>query len=164
VVDAALRAGVPAGLKWPNDVTCRGQKLAGILAQAGWDGARLAWVVVGIGLNANVPRQALDAVGQPATSLAVERGAPVDREATLAWLLDSLERRYEAACRDWAAVLADWRAHCSMLGAAVSVRGAHGEERRGIAVGIEEDGALRLRLPDGNVLRLVEGDVSVREC
>jgi BirA family transcriptional regulator, biotin operon repressor / biotin---[acetyl-CoA-carboxylase] ligase len=42
-------------LKWPNDVYLRGQKLAGVLSEARWQGATLQWIVVGVGINVTAP-------------------------------------------------------------------------------------------------------------
>src|SRR5919204_952758 len=79
-------------LKKPNDVLISGRKVAGVLGEAG-EGR----VVLGIGINVNVPRNDLPShVRIPATSLLVELGAPVDRVELLVELLASLERRYEA--------------------------------------------------------------------
>ncbi len=81
VTRAAREAGVEAGIKWPNDVLVRhddaARKLAGILTEMEGEADRVSWVVVGIGVNANVdpadlPDEATD------ESLA-ERGEPVDR-------------------------------------------------------------------------------------
>ena len=50
-------AGVDAGIKWPNDVLVRERgerKLAGILTEMEGEADRVSWVVVGVGLNANV--------------------------------------------------------------------------------------------------------------
>jgi BirA family transcriptional regulator, biotin operon repressor / biotin---[acetyl-CoA-carboxylase] ligase len=80
-------------LKFPNDVLVAGRKVAGILAEA-----REERVVLGIGVNVNVPAQELPhEVERPATSLLVETGREVDRAELLVELLDRLERRYD----DW---------------------------------------------------------------
>ena len=66
--------------------------MAGILAEA-----REGRVVLGIGVNVNVPEAALPQdVDTPATSLLVELGRRVDRAPLVAAILDHLERRYEA--------------------------------------------------------------------
>jgi BirA family biotin operon repressor/biotin-[acetyl-CoA-carboxylase] ligase len=79
-------------LRFPNDLLIDGRKVAGILAEA-----REGRVVLGIGINVNVSREALpQAVDIPATSLLVEAGSPVDRARLLAALLVELERRYDA--------------------------------------------------------------------
>lgn len=93
-VAAALRteAAVDAELSHPNDVLIDGRKVAGVLGES--DAQR---VVLGIGINANVPPEELPReVRIPATSLLVEAGAPVDRIELLVKLLAALERRYDA--------------------------------------------------------------------
>src|SRR5438105_1408357 len=67
--------GLTPALKEPNDVLVSGRKVAGVLGEAN-EGR----VVLGIGVNVNVPHTGLPAnVRVPATSLLVETGAPVDR-------------------------------------------------------------------------------------
>ena len=79
-------------VKHPNDVLIAGRKVAGILAEA-VEGR----VVLGVGINVNVPAEALPTdVRIPATSLLVETGERVDRAELLVELLACLERRYDA--------------------------------------------------------------------
>ena len=90
----AIRAvtGLGPALKHPNDVLLGGRKVAGILGEAG-EGR----VVLGIGINVNVPEDELPSdVRIPATSLLVETGAPADRVSLLVELLALLELRYDA--------------------------------------------------------------------
>ena len=89
----AAAAGVTPEIKLPNDVLIAGRKVAGILAEA-----REGRVVLGIGVNVNVPEDELPAeVDRPATSLLVETGREIDRAELLVELLDRLERAYD----DW---------------------------------------------------------------
>jgi len=84
--------GVEPALKDPNDVLIDGRKVAGILGESA-EGR----VVLGIGVNANIPAGELPAeVRMPATSLLIETGAPVDRIKLLVELLAALERHYDA--------------------------------------------------------------------
>ncbi len=84
--------GLEPTLKDPNDVLIGGRKVAGVLGES-----EAHRVVLGIGINANVPADELpDEVRIPATSLLIEAGAPVDRIALLVELLATLERRYDA--------------------------------------------------------------------
>jgi BirA family transcriptional regulator, biotin operon repressor / biotin---[acetyl-CoA-carboxylase] ligase len=88
-VSEAIGAG--AKVKAPNDVLLGGRKVAGVLGEAG-EGR----VVLGIGVNVNQRRGRLPSGTRlPATSLRIERGAPVDRAELLAAILAELERRYE---------------------------------------------------------------------
>jgi BirA family biotin operon repressor/biotin-[acetyl-CoA-carboxylase] ligase len=90
----AIRAvtGLDPALKHPNDVLIGGSKVAGVLGEAAD-----SRVVLGIGINANVPAAELPAdVRMPATSLLIETGEPVDRVDLLVELLAALERRYDS--------------------------------------------------------------------
>lgn len=51
------------GVKWPNDLILRGDKLGGILVEARWGGAELAWVAIGVGINVIAPRDVSGAIG-----------------------------------------------------------------------------------------------------
>jgi BirA family biotin operon repressor/biotin-[acetyl-CoA-carboxylase] ligase len=87
----ATLTGLPADVKFPNDVLVQGRKTAGVLAEA-----REGRVVVGIGVNVNVPEALLpEDVDRPATSLLVETGHEIDRAELLAELLERLELRYD---------------------------------------------------------------------
>jgi BirA family biotin operon repressor/biotin-[acetyl-CoA-carboxylase] ligase len=90
----AIRAvtGLEPTLKFPNDVLIGERKVAGILAEA-----REGRLVLGIGINVNVPADELPAgTDTPATSLSLEAGRPIDRAEMLVTLLDALERRYDS--------------------------------------------------------------------
>lgn len=88
----AALTGLEPELKFPNDVLVGGRKVAGVLAEA-----REERVVLGIGINVNVPAEQLPReVDRPATSLLAETGREHDRAELLAELLERLERRYEA--------------------------------------------------------------------
>lgn len=60
-------------LKWPNDVLLSNKKVAGILCETTPLSDHLC-VILGIGLNVNMPREELDKIDRPATSLLVEKG------------------------------------------------------------------------------------------
>lgn len=91
----ARSTGLEPRIKLPNDVLLGDRKVAGILAEA-----REGRVILGIGVNVNVPEEDLPTeVETPATSLLAELGRPVDRAELLVTLLAALERRYD----DWVA-------------------------------------------------------------
>jgi BirA family transcriptional regulator, biotin operon repressor / biotin---[acetyl-CoA-carboxylase] ligase len=89
----AAIADVTPEVKLPNDILVLGRKVAGILAEA-----REGRVVLGIGVNVNVPKDDLPTeVDRPATSLLLETGHEVDRVELLLELLERLELAYD----DW---------------------------------------------------------------
>jgi BirA family biotin operon repressor/biotin-[acetyl-CoA-carboxylase] ligase len=150
-------AGVEPVLKWPNDLLVGGAKLAGVLAEAEFDGPRLAAVVVGIGINVAWPGP-VEAGG---TCLDDEGGAaqPVDKAVLLERLLEGLSARRpllddEAGRR---ALADEVRARCATLGQRVRVDLPHGE-LTGVASAIDDDGRLVVETASGQ--RVVSaGDV-----
>ena len=83
--------GLAVETKEPNDLLIGGRKVAGVLAEA-----REERVVLGIGINVNIPEANLpEDVDLPATSLLVETGRETDRAELLIELLDRLELRYD---------------------------------------------------------------------
>ena len=53
VRDALREEGVPAVIKWPNDIYVGNRKICGMLVENGLEGPDIAWSVVGIGINLN---------------------------------------------------------------------------------------------------------------
>ncbi len=153
--------GLPVSVKWPNDVLVGGRKAAGILGEATWAGDRLAAVVLGIGVN--ICRGALPPAGErpfEATTLEDELGDEPDRGEIFLRLLNRLD--YWADRQEDPALLAQWRKISATLGRRITVTG-DGDRWSGIAEDIDEQGALLLRLENGDRRRVLAGDVTLRE-
>jgi BirA family biotin operon repressor/biotin-[acetyl-CoA-carboxylase] ligase len=160
--DAVTRVtGLQPELKWPNDLMLNGKKLAGILTELACDpdGTHLSWVVVGLGLNVNQDFDAWPELAETATSLKLALGRPVPRLPLLQAFLTEVEMRYEAL-RAGYSPQPEWAARLATLGRVVTVTGYEGTVQ-GIAEGVDETGALLLRLPDGSQRRVLTGDVSL---
>ncbi len=147
-VASAVReqAGLPASLKWPNDVLVAERKLAGILAEAHGDA-----VVVGVGLNVTLSPAELPAPA--ATSLLIEDAASTDRAALLAAILTGLGLRYQAwrADPDTARLRADYLRWCATIGRPVRAELPGGAALTGTAEDVDEAGRLVLRTAGGPV-------------
>ena len=149
------------GLKWPNDlVTLRG-KLGGILIELGGCEDGVWPVVIGVGVNVDLPVEATRRVGQPATDLRHELGARPARNPCAARLLDALAEclvEYQRCGLD--AFRQRWSRLDVLAGRPVRVQ--NGEAIvEGVARGIDVTGALRVETAAG-ILKLDAGDVSVR--
>jgi BirA family transcriptional regulator, biotin operon repressor / biotin---[acetyl-CoA-carboxylase] ligase len=158
--------GLHVTVKWPNDVLVsrdgEGRKLAGILVEAignGQPGRR--GVVVGIGINVNMPPEAFpEDLRSSATSLLIETGHPVARAPLLAALLGELERLYDQLCdQGTSGIAAAYETICVTLGKRVRVELAGSGQVEGTAEGLAPDGALRLRTGEGKILEIRAGDV-----
>ena len=152
--------GLVTDVKWPNDVYAHGRKVAGILAEASSssDAAAIQHVVVGAGINV-MPAAYPPEIAGRATSLEVELGRGVDRGLLLAEYLSALAARYQDLLdRRGDAVVRAWRARAaSMLGRRVEWEGS-GATREGVALDIDDTGALLVRTSAGAV-RLAAGEV-----
>ncbi len=155
-------SGFSAGVKWPNDVyvaTGSGpRKLAGILAEAGVSNGTVQHVVLGFGINLMGSAWPPEVAGR-ATSIETEVGRAVDRGLVLAECLVALRRRYDDLRRGRAgAVLDAWRARAAAtFGRSVEWDGPGGPGR-GVAIDIDETGALLVRTAAG-ATRVVAGEV-----
>ncbi len=148
---AALR------LKWPNDLLIGGSKVAGLLLETESTEARqLDWLIVGMGINiVSFPED----MGAAATSLAAEGAAP----AAPTDLLDSFMAIFPGWAARWqqegfAPIRRSWLDSAAGLGSVILAR-LPNETLRGDFVGLDEDGALMLALPDGTRRKIAAGDV-----
>lgn len=88
------------GLKWPNDLYARGEKLAGILVEMSAIAGGSCHVVVGVGLNLTMPVELGAHIGQPWTSLARLRSEPLQRNLLTATFIQNLRRALESFEQD----------------------------------------------------------------
>ena len=160
VCDAVRRAGVDAGIKWPNDLLASGRKLAGVLTEMAAEPDRVIWVVLGIGVNLNArPEDFPPELRAEATSIAIERDQPAPRALFAAALLKALEEWLDRhADGGFGPVRDAWRARSVTLGRQVRVS-AEGRDVAGVAEDIDETGALLVRA-GSRLERVVSGDVA----
>jgi BirA family transcriptional regulator, biotin operon repressor / biotin---[acetyl-CoA-carboxylase] ligase len=154
---------VPVEIKWPNDVLVDGRKVSGILLELAAEATRVAFLVLGIGVNLNVdPATFPEEFRASATSLCARVGRPIDRAAFTRALFAALERVLDAcAASGFRGILPRFECRFRMRGRRVRVRDMGGGEQEGIVHGIDEDGALRLALPGGEQVRFLAGDVTL---
>lgn len=134
-------------VKWPNDVWVDRQKCAGILVESSTSGTGAGPVVIGIGLNVNRTSFPPD-LDQPATSLRLALGEPLDRNGLLADLLNAVERQVLTLCNDGSgAITAALQPRLAMRGHLVQCEGVRGE-----LLGVAHTGALRIQTPSGERL------------
>jgi BirA family biotin operon repressor/biotin-[acetyl-CoA-carboxylase] ligase len=158
-------AGVLTALKWPNDLIvmagdARWRKIGGMLSEIGSWGQDSDFIVVGIGLNVNVPAGRLASLAPNATSLWVEAGRRVDRVALLDRFLARADGYYQRFCAGWDPYSV-WLTHLAWMGQQVRVHTPH-RVWEGVAEGVDEEGALQLRLSNGEIHHFTAGDVTLR--
>jgi len=160
--------GLPVTIKWPNDIVVADRaapggrrKLAGILAEASTGPVGVQYVVLGFGVNLRAAAYPRD-IAATATSIETELGRDVDASAVLTELLVALNEQMHALARgNGAVVLERWRALApSVVGSTVEWQAA-GATQRGITSGIDQDGALLVRV-GGRTERIIAGELCWR--
>ncbi len=157
----------PVVLKWPNDLIvsdAQGEwrKVAGMLSEIGLRDGAPHFLVVGIGLNVNVPAEALPHLSPNATSLLVETGRRVERTVVLDAFLARVEALYRRVERG-EDLLPLWRTHLAWIGQPVQLQ-TPTEIVQGIPEDVDDDGALWVRLVSGARRRFTVGDVTLRRA
>ena len=161
---AAARAvrkttGLDPRIKWPNDLMVQGRKVAGILAESSIAGDSVWYAVLGIGVNVNLDPAQSEDIAALATSLNAAAGRDVPRDDLLRQLLHDLDALCLQVKRGQSPV-PEWRDLLETTGRRVdAVSGP--DTYSGTAEGVDETGALLLRLDDGRLVTLTAGDVTL---
>ena len=135
-LEVARGLGVPAVLKWPNDLLVGDRKLSGVLAQAGsFDGGTPSFVVVGIGVNIGSAPDGATCIAEHATT-----DVPTPDEYMLRMLpvIDDVLAEGDDGRH------ARYRAALATLGARVRVHLPDGTETVGRALDVTADGRLEV--------------------
>jgi BirA family biotin operon repressor/biotin-[acetyl-CoA-carboxylase] ligase len=153
--------GLKPEIKWPNDILINGKKVCGILIENEIKGARVEYANIGIGINVNLNVADFSEIMSFATSLSDELGREVSRLDMIRHVLIEIEKLY-TALQAGKSVFEEWRDCLTTLGKRVQV--SAGEIKyKGIAESVDRDGSLLLRLEDGSLVRIVAGDVRLRD-
>jgi BirA family biotin operon repressor/biotin-[acetyl-CoA-carboxylase] ligase len=167
-VHAALRPLTPAErsvtLKWPNDVLIDGAKVSGTLIEADnirrVDGKLTADAVI-VGIGVNVIDHPTDGLIYPATNLR-HVGSASERQHVIAALSASLIAAIDLWRAQGFAVIRDaYMARAYGLHKRITVRVSTSlqDAETGEFTGVDDDGALQLKLDDGSVRKVFAGDV-----
>ncbi len=156
-------SGLPAQIKWVNDIFVGGRKVSGILTEASLDceSGGLSYAVVGIGINTAVPAGDFPPELRQIAGAAFGQERPPELRCRLAALvLDKLMDFYGRL--DDPAILEAYRRRSLIPGREINILSPGREPVPATALAVEEDYSLLVRLPDGSLRRLNSGEVSVR--
>ncbi len=153
--------GLQAQIKWPNDILIGRKKVCGILTEMSAEWQKVNYLVLGIGINVNQTDFEPE-IAEIATSLNLEKGEMINRLELLKACVKQIayyERAlYEVAVHE--RLLAQYKEKSATIGNRVRVIGK--QERLGMALGMDEKGALLVKFEDGTQEYVNHGEVSVR--
>lgn len=159
--------GLPARIKWPNDIVVNGKKICGILTEMemGLETKEIQSLVIGVGINVN-NRAFPEGLQQVATSLLLEsekKDGKIFRAPLVQHVMEAFEKNYELFLQtlDMSLLRERYNAYLVNRNAAVKVLDPKGEYT-GIAREIDDAGDLLVETEDGKVKKVYSGEVSVR--
>jgi BirA family biotin operon repressor/biotin-[acetyl-CoA-carboxylase] ligase len=153
-------AGIKTQIKWPNDILINGKKVGGILIENEMKGGSVVFSIVGIGINVDLNVAAYLDISTTAVSFRNQMGKDL-RIKIIQSLLSEFERLY-IKLPDGKSIFEAWHDRLVTLGKKVKATSAQ-DIIEGIADSVDETGALVIRCTDGSLIRVVAGDVTLRE-
>lgn len=161
-----LRSYLPedcAWLKWPNDIYCGVKKISGMLCEVKTgQGNAVEGVVIGLGINVNMPKEALDRIDQPATSLSYETSDTYNVREMAKKLEKSLNKFYTLCVSESELLFDIWKDENFLVGKQIEVIADNGEVTCGVIADIGQSGELIMDV-GGLVRTFMSGDVSIRK-
>lgn len=154
--------GLPVSIKWPNDLVVSRKKICGILTEMAVSQDKIRYVVIGIGLNVNT-EEFPEEMKDKATSIYLETGVKTDRSQVVGLVMEAFEKNYESFQKTWdlSFLREEYHRLLANMGQPVRVLDPKGEWQ-GTARGVNLAGELLVELPEGDLVAVNAGEVSVR--
>ena len=143
---------IDALVKWPNDILVNGKKISGLLSEMEAEADMITFINIGLGINVNND----PTVSEPmATSLKKILGREVPKKQLLSEFLDKFENRLNNATLD--NVISEWKRYSATVNRHVRIVTTN-DVSEGLAMDVDENGALILKLSDGSIKKIIYGD------
>jgi BirA family biotin operon repressor/biotin-[acetyl-CoA-carboxylase] ligase len=143
---------IEAAVKWPNDILVNERKLSGMLSELEAEADRVFFINIGMGINVNNDPAGVE---PGAISLKNILGRETSRIKLLSRFLDEFEDRLKNI--DFENVISEWKKYAVTLQRQVRIV-TRREVSEGLAVDVDENGALIVKLADGSLKKILYGD------
>jgi BirA family biotin operon repressor/biotin-[acetyl-CoA-carboxylase] ligase len=143
---------IDAMVKWPNDILVDDRKISGMLSELEAEADWVFFINIGMGINVNNDPSGSE---PGAASLKQIAGREVSRKDLLARFLAQFSERMKKA--DSEDIVSEWKKYTVTLGRVVRIV-TQREESEGLAVDVDENGALILELANGERKKIIYGD------
>lgn len=165
IIQAMEKFNLQAKIKWPNDILFKNKKLVGILTEMSAEIEKINFVIIGIGINANISSEEFpDEIKKIATSLStINGGKNISRVKFFRAVLEELDKLYsEIKSNGFEKIFGLWKKYNMTLGREIKIISAESNEIFfGKAIDIDNDGALVVETSNG-LKTFYAGDVSIR--
>jgi len=149
-------------LKWPNDIYIGNKKLGGILLEMIGDPAGHCSVVIGVGINVSMPASIAVNIDQPWTDCSSESDAPIARSRLAALLIDNIfDILNDFESLGFAGYRDEWQEADAFKGLQGTISTPR-DSVSGTVIGVDNRGAVQLKLMSGEVKSFIGGELSLR--
>ncbi|WP_350342867.1 biotin--[acetyl-CoA-carboxylase] ligase [Proteinivorax tanatarense] len=159
----ALRnLGFKAMVKWPNDIYISGKKVSGILTETTLSANKIAYAVVGIGINLNHTKKDFPLeLQQKSTSLRMEKGFPAKRRQVADKLIFNFNMLYDELIKSGHinSSIKICNEYSFLKGKIVTIKN-QGCTITGLARKINSNGSLSIKKKDGEIKEVVSGELN----
>lgn len=148
-------------IKWPNDVLIKGKKVVGILTELQAEADKISSLIIGIGMNVNHgPDDFPVEVKDIASSLFIEKGEKTSRAALIQSFLKSFEKYYSIYVSEgFRPIRILWESYAISIGKQIKATTVT-SEIIGLAVGISNDGVLKVEDEQGVIHNIYSADIT----
>ena len=164
VIEALKEMDIQAFIKWPNDIVINSKKICGVLTEMSGEINKVNYVVVGMGINANLEEQDFSQeIKNKASSLKVETREEINRKQLVANILNKFEKLYDELILEEKidTSIKICRENSSLIGKEVRII-ERNKEVIATALDLSEDGKLVVQYKDGRIDEIISGEISVR--
>ncbi|MCH4200608.1 MAG: biotin--[acetyl-CoA-carboxylase] ligase [Clostridium tyrobutyricum] len=155
---------IDAFVKWPNDIVMNDKKICGILTEMSAELNRVNYVIVGMGINANLDKTDFNKdILNKATSLKIETNSSINRKIFLGTLINEFEKLYDEFQENFTVTksIEICKKYSAVIGNDIKILHS-GKEFYAKAIDIEENGELVVQYKDGSIEKLISGEISIR--
>jgi len=147
-------------LKWPNDLTIKGKKVAGMLVDASFESNRIENLVLGVGINFKIDVKKIEKMLKKTPNYygVASLNKDGDAIALVQCFLLELEKMYELLnTKQTTKIIAEWTKRSSTIGKEVEIDTVNGKIK-GKASKIDDDGGLLVK-DKGKITKIIAGDI-----
>lgn len=159
VADSLKLYNLNPGIKWPNDILINNKKISGILCESILKHNNIQGFALGVGININMSADAIKSIDQPATSVNLELGVPVDKEEFIRSFLAIFFNHFQVLInKGFQIILKKWKKYTDIVGKKIILKEMNEAKEAEVLGFNEENGALIIR--DNNLVReIYSGDI-----
>jgi BirA family transcriptional regulator, biotin operon repressor / biotin---[acetyl-CoA-carboxylase] ligase len=150
-------SGLNISVKWPNDLLLDKYKLVGLLSEMETQRDMINFLNIGIGINVNNAPQKYE---PKSISLKTILKKDISRRIILTRFLDEFEKQIQIT--DPKTIINHWKSYTSTIGSRVRIE-TFNDISEGLAVDVDETGALMLEVNDGSIKKIIYGDCFHKE-